>query len=888
MFRKNKGRLRAQSADRPSSEWADSTSSVSWNDVSREISSMYVESGGAAVSTEGLGLENDRLGRFHVLSVLGRGGQGTVVLVNDPILGVDRALKLPGLSVLTSSRVSQMIEEARTSVSLSHAHIVTIHEVGQIAGIIDFIVMEYCSGGSLAAWLQRARDETQRRVPWREAAALIAPAASAIAFAHRRGLLHRDLKPGNILLRPKTDVAAHETLADHDAVVSDFGLAIREDASEPGHIADGTRAYMSPERVAGRTHAASRADDIYALGVILYELMTGRRLFGSKCDAALDDAIRKGDWIPIAQTGAMVPPYAAHVVERCLRLDPADRYEDAEALAVDLRALARGEWWEVSKLSGAARTQATLRKYRRAGAVLAACAGIAVAGFVGYHEWHGRRQRSLVDALSTASPSLLPGILVDLDLRHPPTRNAVQAMVGAAQPVVRRNARIALLPDAKHLEASLDAIRGESGRALKSLDDWVARAQERRQVADVLAARDPSTLRVLRAAAQPAVARAGDDTSMQDRRRAAAICLLIAFGDESAWAMLAWSPEPQVRSYAIEALARHGVTAKQLLQKATSLDESPSVRAAVLLALGEFQAESWTESERAHAADAVFGLYRDDADASIHSCAKWLLLRWSRRAGGWPEAARTKVAERLAATDQELGRLAPRDGFRWRIGPGALTLIQLEIPAQGDEPARLIEMSDCEISVAQFHALVSTSRYEPLLSPSLDCPINSVNVEDVYNYCARLDELSQGTAFPTGAEAGGGFRLPTSREFQVAAQSQATSPLYFGRDALLLTRFAWHRDNLQPRVGQPCAGLKPTPGGFFDLIGNLSEWCQAEPPDRVANMALTGAFGCASNEASVMSGKLSFQSTHVKDRIALNSFRVARLITRPGSEHEPE
>ncbi|MGE0609873.1 MAG: protein kinase [Pirellulales bacterium] len=204
------------------------------------------------------------LGRFTLVKQLGMGAFGTVWKSHDNELDRFVAIKIPRHAQLDSAEAAKFLREARTAAQLKHPNIVSVHEVGREGGTI-YIVSDLVDGVTLTDWL------TGQRPDPREAAALCAKLANALHHAHEHGVVHRDLKPGNIMLD-----------RNNEPHIMDFGLAKRE-ASEITVTMDGqilgTPAYMSPEQANGEGRHVNRRADIFSLGVILFELLTGERPF---------------------------------------------------------------------------------------------------------------------------------------------------------------------------------------------------------------------------------------------------------------------------------------------------------------------------------------------------------------------------------------------------------------------------------------------------------------------------------------------------------------------------------------------------------------------------------------------------------------------------------
>ena len=210
--------------------------------------------------------------------------------------------------------------EARTAAGLEHPHIVTIHDVFR-DGECVVIVQQYVSGEDL-----RKRMESGPLSP-RLAAELMVGISDAVAFAHRKEFVHRDLKPSNILLNDEGQ-----------PLVTDFGLAIHDSSQQKrkGEMS-GTPAYMSPEQVRGETHRLDGRSDIWSLGVILYEMIAGRRPFSGKTLATLFDEIKYRDPKPPRQVNAAIPAELERICLRCLSKRVTQRYTSAVDLTSDLR-----------------------------------------------------------------------------------------------------------------------------------------------------------------------------------------------------------------------------------------------------------------------------------------------------------------------------------------------------------------------------------------------------------------------------------------------------------------------------------------------------------------------------------------------------------------------
>jgi eukaryotic-like serine/threonine-protein kinase len=282
------------------------------------------------------------VGRFNIRTRIGTGGMGEVYLATSPgPRGVEKlvAIKLiRGLQDQDHDLVGMFIEEAKVSFLLSHPNIVHTYEIGEVDGHF-FLVMEYVDGITLGALMHHFREALRQPMPTRFALHVAAEVARGLDYAHT--LTDQDKRPLGIVHR---DVSASNVLLSNDGQVkvSDFGLAIsalREYESQSGEV-KGKAAYMAPEQVAGRKVDA-RAD-LFALGVLLYEMLSGRNPFAeNRRDITIAARIRGMSIYPLAQAADHVPPTVIEAVERCLALEPEGRFASAREVARTLEACLR-------------------------------------------------------------------------------------------------------------------------------------------------------------------------------------------------------------------------------------------------------------------------------------------------------------------------------------------------------------------------------------------------------------------------------------------------------------------------------------------------------------------------------------------------------------------
>ncbi|HLJ91841.1 MAG TPA: bifunctional serine/threonine-protein kinase/formylglycine-generating enzyme family protein [Gemmataceae bacterium] len=277
-----------------------------------------------------------RLGRFEILRELGRGGFGIVYLAYDGMLRREVALKVPRPEVLEDAELrGRFVREARLAAALDHPNLVPVLDVHD-DGLVCFIITAYCRGRSLHAWLS----ERTEPVPARTAATLAAALAAAVDHVHRRGILHRDIKPGNVLLEPtEPDIPGRDGLG-FTPRLTDFGLAKSQAGSTTHHTRTGallgTPAYMAPEQADPRFAEVSPATDVYALGVLLYEVLTGQMPFQGSTQLDTLRQILDDEPIALRRLRRGVPRDLETICHKCLTKNPAKRYRTAKALGQDL------------------------------------------------------------------------------------------------------------------------------------------------------------------------------------------------------------------------------------------------------------------------------------------------------------------------------------------------------------------------------------------------------------------------------------------------------------------------------------------------------------------------------------------------------------------------
>jgi serine/threonine-protein kinase len=275
------------------------------------------------------GTRLSKLGRYEVLSELGKGAMGVVYLARDPVIGRMVAIKTIRASSMgdddseSTEFRERFVREAQTAGILSHPNIVTIHDIGEDPEThISFIAMEYIEGKTLKGLLVEKAPFT-----WDQTADMIGQVAEAVDYAHRKGIIHRDIKPANIIVT-----------ADQKVKITDFGIAkiASSNLTTTGQFL-GTPNYMSPEQVSGSP--VDGRSDIFSLGVVLYELLTRRKPFSGENLTAISYKIVHEDFTPPAEMSSDVPPEFNPIVARAMAKDPWNRYQRGKDFALALQQL---------------------------------------------------------------------------------------------------------------------------------------------------------------------------------------------------------------------------------------------------------------------------------------------------------------------------------------------------------------------------------------------------------------------------------------------------------------------------------------------------------------------------------------------------------------------
>ncbi len=300
-------------------------------DLRSKVEALLATEDSQATATMALGaVVGTQIGAYRIDAPLGEGGMGTVFRAVDTKLNRPVAIKFLSDNLADAAARRRFQREAQMASSLNHPHILTVFDVGEFEGR-QYLVTEFVDGGTLKDWSRAEKRD------WRQIVELLVGVADGLSAAHQAGILHRDIKPANILVAKN----GYAKLADFglakltEGVTGNVTLTLTDAQTRAGTIV-GTVAYMSPEQALGQPLDAR--SDVFSFGVVLYEMLAGRRPFGGATDLVVLKTIIHGAPEPLGQE---VPPVLRALVEKSLEKDPADRYQSMKEMVVDLRRIGR-------------------------------------------------------------------------------------------------------------------------------------------------------------------------------------------------------------------------------------------------------------------------------------------------------------------------------------------------------------------------------------------------------------------------------------------------------------------------------------------------------------------------------------------------------------------
>ncbi len=790
-----------------------------------------------------------QLGDYLIVERIGSGGMGVVYKAHQRSARRFVALKLIradwwGDSTQLSTQESEIRfkNEAQATAQLEHENIVSVYDVGHVSGLLYFS-MRLIKGKSLNQILL-----SDGPLPPRRAAYYVEAIARAVQYAHDNRVLHRDLKPGNIMI-DETD----------RPILIDLGLAKSLEATEfttfTGRVL-GTVGYMSPEQAKGNKEIGF-ATDVYGLGATLFALLTGRAPFTGAAPVGVMRKVIDEEPAWPREFDKAVGKELKAICLKCLEKDPNERIPSAGALAAELKKYLSYEPCKYS-LPGPGARLAKWVKRQPWRAVAASVAVLATLVVGSAWAWNVRRSR---EAAAVFLHDIQTGPLADLPVK-------LEQM---------KPYRAWVVPKLRKLSPGQPADSEMQTRLLVALlpyepakgDDLAARLltcplEEHVLIREALRSRwTEFASRMHQVVNNP--------RSEPTRRLRAATALIALDGPDSraanAWDMLRLAPDPTLRVDLLEWLIQSKVD-PNILAARLEVERDQSIRRQLIQALGGLGDGHPPAGIRQSLPGRLIGLYRNDPDPGAHSSLAYLLRRWG-------------MEQEVEQVDHELAG-QKRGGRRWFVNSAGITMAVIDVPearrplppAPGQPPARFaIATIETPLALIQRLDPGYTDRrarkyngHAETSDPNV--PADNVNYFDAARFCNELSAREQipedQWCYQRGKGDGvmilradylkrAGYRLPSIAEWEFAARAGTATDRYFGTDTAVSDNYCWHRLNTRS-YSRSIGSLRPNDFGLFDAIGNVAEWCYNPNPPTDPN-----CMTCPPNETTG-SGEIQLQA----------------------------
>jgi serine/threonine-protein kinase len=760
------------------------------------------------------------VGEYVILDRLGSGGMGVVYRAFQRGAGRPVALKLiktdwRGESTDGSNHEAEIRfqHEAKALARLEHDHIVPLYDVGHADGLL-FFSMRLINGRSLGQMVL-----SDGPLPPRRAAYYVEAIARAVQYAHDHHVLHRDIKPGNILVDEN----------DRPYLI-DLGLAKSLEATDYTTLTGkvmGTAEYMSPEQ-AKDAKDVKAATDVYGLGATLFTLLTGRPPFAGPTPVAVLRKVIDEEPAWPRERDKPVGRELKAICLKCLEKNPSQRIPSAGELATELKKYLMYERCSYTLPGPGTRLIKWVRRqpWRAAAAGLAFVA-LSIMAFS--WAWISHRDRTNVAFFLNDLQKIQ---LADL----PPRIGQMASHRGSLTPRLRKLLGDSPSQSEARSRVLLALLPGEPERAGELADRLLSCEVEEHWVIR-------EALREHWQRVAPKIHQTLANPRSEPGRRIRAAAALIAMDSPTvpagtAWSQLRLAQDPGARVELMEWLVQSKIDPEVLTGHLES-ERDPSIRLAAILCLADLDGDQPAEPSLASITQLI-ALYRQDQDSGVHSSIAYLLRKWGR-------------GDDVKRIDQELtGK--PNDSRRWYVNSQGHTMAVI---GDDDLASRLklsrrfsyrFAIATTETTFRQYlkfdpkHRARRASVGLPESSP--DAPVEYVTYDEAAGYCNWLSKQEglpqEQLCYVPGDARGGmlmapdylsrrGYRLPNLEEWEYAARAGTSTDRYFGQSLDHATRYVWYRRNTS-EYALPVGLKRPNDFGLFDVIGNVVEWCYNPSP----------------------------------------------------------